>query len=195
MTGWNRIWLFVALVTLLLALSLGVFGGVPGIIGMLFYWVVVVGLLYPVGRTLMRWSTDPVHVLIGIATTVAAWFAAVAIDGTARMMLRVHMTFGADLPGPTLFALGAVTAYVPWILAAVATALVAWGAIRAPRYFVHICAATAIALAITLSLAAFALVILPSMRCEFEWPSLSTGKAPDATAAKRDAPVGSCGPI
>lgn len=108
-------------------------------------------------------------VLIGAGALLAAWFAAVAIESTTRLMAELFAHFGADLPTPTIVTIDAVRNYVPWIVAAVSTAGILFLWVRRHAYFPHACAAVSGLVAISASCAMLALA-LPLMKCGISWP-------------------------
>ena len=127
------------------------------------------------------------RLLFGAVAAFCAWFAAFAIEGATRVMAGMFAQFGADLPTPTLLTINAVQSYVPWIMAAASTLIIIYLGLRASAYFLHACTVVAAVAAMQASLVALALV-LPIMKCGFEWPdwpqratpsSGTSGKAPN----------------
>ena len=200
MKDWNRIWIRLAAGTFPVALVIGVLAGVRGspdlffdfVVGMLACWLLVVGTIYGIGWFAMRWATNAAHVLLGTLVFSTIWLAALAIDGSARMMLRNLASMGADLPGPTLLALTAVRSGIHWLMAVGASVLLGYVLRNAESKVVVVSAGIAIGIAVGLVLAAFSLVVLPSMHCSFEWPSLALGPGPSG-GGQQELAIGNCG--
>jgi hypothetical protein len=132
-------------------------------------WIVAVSLLYGVGQMVAWVRTGQAKLLLGVGAVISVWFAAFAVESATRLMVRMFSSFGADLPGPSLLTISAVQSYVPWILAAAFTLIILYLGIRGSNYFLHACIVVAAAAAVLTSFVAVSLV-LPIMKCGFEWP-------------------------
>jgi hypothetical protein len=125
---------------------------------------------------LSRWQRA-----IGAGALTCIWFAALVIELATRLMMRLYINFGADLPGSTLLTIAAVQNYVPWIAVAVSTIVIVFLWKRNSAYFLHASAAIAGTAAVLASFVTLSLV-LPTITCGFDWPEWPTA------ATQRDAP-------
>ncbi len=124
-------------------------------------------------------TTGRARMLLGLAVAGAAWFAAFAIESGTRLMYSTYYRLGADLPAFSSLTVGAVQAYVPWLVAAVFTAALVIFWRSADAYFLHACAVVACVTAVGASFAAISLA-LPTRTCGGilpAWPAADSGSA------------------